>query len=129
MKSRTKGLTAPARPRTNRDQFLLPATCFAAMACFLFSRSLLALVCFCVACLFAALGDLSPMVSCLSSDGLLTCSVPDCSNEMVIMSLYLAMSVLAAVKPGCPLRAAGFSRRGTRPIYGVVHPTDEMSVL
>jgi hypothetical protein len=43
-------------------QFFLPADCFAAMACFFFCWSLLALVFFCVACLLVALGDLSPMM-------------------------------------------------------------------
>jgi hypothetical protein len=42
--------------------FLLPAACFAAMAWRFFCRSLLALVCFCVACLLTAFGDLSPMM-------------------------------------------------------------------
>ena len=68
-------LMAPTLLRNQLDYFFLPATCFAAMAWFLFCRSLFALVCFCVACLFTALGDLSPMVSCLSSDGLFTCGV------------------------------------------------------
>ena len=41
------------------------------------------------------------------------------------MSLYLAMSILAVVKPGCALRAAGFSRRGSRPVSGAARPTAE----
>ena len=40
----------------------LPVTCLAAMACCFRCRSVVALVCFWLACLLTALGDLSPMV-------------------------------------------------------------------
>jgi len=45
-----------------RAYFFLPATCFAAMACCFFCRALVALVCFCDACLLIDFGDLSPIM-------------------------------------------------------------------
>lgn len=42
--------------------FFLFAACFALMACCFFCMALLALACFCDACLFTDFGDLSPMM-------------------------------------------------------------------
>ncbi len=49
-------------PSETSGYFFLPAACFAATAFCFFCWLLVALVFFCVACLFAALGDLSPIV-------------------------------------------------------------------
>ena len=51
--------------------FFLAGACFAAMASRLCCMVVAALLCFCVACLFVAFGDLSPMMFYLSFDGLL----------------------------------------------------------
>lgn len=75
--------------RQERGAYLcLPTTCLAAMACRFFCSSLLALACFWVACLFTALGDLSPMVFCLSFDVHFIRGVPDSSEGTTIMPLY-----------------------------------------
>jgi hypothetical protein len=51
--------------------FFLAGACFAAMAWRFLCVLAAALLCFCVACLFVAFGDLSPMMFYLSCDGLL----------------------------------------------------------
>ena len=52
----------PKRSHHAWAYFCLPATCFAAIAACFFCRALVALACFCDACLLIDLGDLSPIM-------------------------------------------------------------------
>jgi hypothetical protein len=67
---RSRPATYPVETLSARRYFL-PATCFAAAACFFLSAAALALTCFCAACLCTDFGDLSPIFTLPFFDGLL----------------------------------------------------------
>jgi hypothetical protein len=70
---RSKPATYPVGT-LNDPRYFLPATCFAAAACFFFSAAALALTCFCATCLCTNFGDLSPIFTLPFFDGL----IPGC---------------------------------------------------
>ena len=67
---RSKPATCPVET-LSAPRYFLPATCFAAAACFFFSAAALALTCFCATCLCTDFGDLSPIFTLPFFDGLL----------------------------------------------------------